>query len=62
MQKTPSQFNLSGPILAAVILACALPAAAQTTSGTPPVSSETIQQTQQNQSKKGKVILQRSID
>ena len=37
-------------------------AIAQTSSGTPPVSSETIQQTQQNQSKKGKVILQRSID
>jgi hypothetical protein len=62
MQKTPSQFNLASPILAAAILACAITAAAQTTSGTPPVSSETIQQTQQNQTKKGKVILQRSID
>ena len=59
MQKIPSQLT---PILAAAILLCALTASAQTSSGTPPVSSETIQQTQQNQAKKGKVILQRSID
>ena len=38
------------------------PAYAQTSSGTPPVSSQTIQQTEQNQAKKSKVILQRSID
>ena len=37
-------------------------ASAQTSSSTPPVSSQTIQQTQQNQDKKSKVILQRSID
>ena len=37
-------------------------ATAQTSSSAPPVSSQTLQETQQNQDKKGKVILQRSID
>ena len=46
----------------AALLAAAASAPAQTSSGTPPVSSQTIQQTQQNQDKKSKVILQRSID
>jgi hypothetical protein len=35
---------------------------AQTSSGVPPVSSETMQETQKNQAKKGKVILSRSTD
>ena len=35
---------------------------AQSSTGTPPVSTQTIQETQQNQNKKSKVILQRSID
>jgi hypothetical protein len=48
--------------LLAALSPSALPASAQTSSGTPPVSSQTIQQTQQNQDKKSKVILQRSID
>ena len=46
----------------AALLSAAASAPAQTSSGTPPVSSQTIQQTQQNQDKKSKVILQRSID
>lgn len=37
-------------------------ALAQTSSGAPPVSSQSIQETQKNQRKKDKVILQRSID
>jgi hypothetical protein len=48
---------------AAILLSLsAVSAVAQTSSGAPPVSSQTIQETQQNQDKKGKVILQRSID
>ena len=58
---------------AALLLAGALsPASAQTSSGAPPVSSQSSQdtqkqdtqkqETQKNQDKKGKVILQRSID
>jgi hypothetical protein len=35
---------------------------AQTSTSAPPVSAQTIQETQQNQDKKSKVILQRSID
>jgi hypothetical protein len=52
------------PTAAAAILLSlpAAPALAQTSSSAPPVSSQTIQQTQQNQDKKSKVILQRSID
>jgi hypothetical protein len=41
---------------------CGSPSFAQTSSSAPPVSSETLQQTQKNQAKKGKVILQRSLD
>ena len=37
-------------------------AIAQSSSGAPPVSTQTIQETQQNANKKSKVILQRSID
>jgi len=37
-------------------------ASAQTSSSTPPVSSQTMQETQKNQSKKGKVIFSRSTD
>jgi hypothetical protein len=48
-------------ILVAVTLAAA-PSFAQTSSSAPPVSSQTLQETQKNQDKKGKVILQRSID
>ncbi len=49
-------------------LLCVLPAVtthpslAQTSSGAPPVSTETIQQTQKNQDKKSKVVLERSTD
>jgi len=46
----------------AALLSAAASAPAQTSSGTPPVSSQTIQQTQQNQDKKSKVVMQRSID
>lgn len=35
---------------------------AQTSTGAPPVSSQSLQETQKNQNKKDKVILQRSID
>jgi hypothetical protein len=49
------------PALTALLVLSA-PALAQTSSSAPPVSSQTIQQTQQNQDKKSKVILQRSID
>ncbi len=48
--------------LAIVSLLAARPAGGQTSSGLPPVSSQTMQETQQHQQKKGKVILQRSID
>jgi len=37
-------------------------ARAQTTSGTPPVSSQTIQQTEKDDAKKGKVLFSRSTD
>src|SRR5882762_10686272 len=37
-------------------------ASAQTSSGVPPVSSESIQETQKNQTQKSKVILSRSTD
>jgi hypothetical protein len=47
--------------LAALLLA-PLASLAQTTSSAPPVSSQTLQETQQNQTKKSKVILQRSTD
>jgi hypothetical protein len=46
----------------AVIAIATGQAFAQTSTGTPPVSSESIQETQQHQAKKGKVILQRSTD
>jgi hypothetical protein len=48
--------------LALVLLLAAVQAIAQTSSGTPPVSSQTIQETQKNQAKKSKVILHRSTD
>jgi hypothetical protein len=48
--------------LPAIAFIALLPASAQTSSGTPPVSSQSIQETQQNQTKKGKVILSRSTD
>ena len=52
------------PALALVFLSVAeLPwASAQTSSNAPPVSSQSIQETQQNHDKKSKVVLQRSID
>jgi len=46
----------------AAILALPLATLAQTTSSAPPVSTQTLQETQQNQAKKGKVILERSTD
>jgi len=46
----------------AAILALPLASHAQTTSSAPPVSSQSLQETQQNQAKKAKVILQRSTD
>ena len=49
------------PALAALFLS-PLASLSQTTSSAPPVSSQTLQETQQNQSKKSKVILQRSTD
>jgi hypothetical protein len=49
------------PVFAVAALAVAT-AFAQTSSSAPPVSSQTIQETQKNQQKKSKVILQRSID
>ena len=48
--------------LAAASLWVAMPVGGQTSSGLPPVSSQTLQETQQKQARKGKVILQRSID
>jgi hypothetical protein len=50
------------PIFVAALALAAVQATAQTSSGTPPVSSQTNQETQQNQSKKSKVILSRSTD
>ena len=50
------------PALALVGIFCAKQAWAQTSTSAPQPSSETIQETQKNQAKKGKVILQRSID
>ena len=49
------------PAFAALLLS-PLASHAQTTSSAPPVSSQTLQETQQNQAKKSKVILQRSTD
>ena len=49
-------------LVACLSVPLALSAYAQTSSGTPPVSSQTIQETEKNQAKKSKVILQRSID
>jgi hypothetical protein len=46
----------------ASILLLAAGAAAQTSSGVPPVSSQSIQETQKNQAKKGKVVFSRSTD
>ena len=45
-----------------VLTGFAPPAQAQTSSQAPPVSSETIQQTRENQTRKSKVILSRSLD
>jgi hypothetical protein len=53
---------ISLPILFSTLALAAAQAVAQTSSGTPPVSSQSIQETQQNQAKKGKVILSRSTD
>jgi len=49
-------------ILALILYLLSTSALAQTSSSAPPVSSQTLQQTQQNQDKKNKVIFQRSID
>jgi hypothetical protein len=51
-------------ILGLIALCLILPARgySQTSSSQPPVSSETIQETQKNQAKKGKVVLSRSTD
>jgi hypothetical protein len=54
-------FRTNSTIFAA-ILALPLASHAQTTSSAPPVSSQSLQETQQNQAKKAKVILQRSTD
>ena len=56
---------MKASILPIIVAALAFTTAfleAQTSSSVPPVSSQTIQETQQNQEKKGKVILSRSID
>jgi len=42
------------------LFGASLLSAAQTTTNTPPVSSQSIQETQQNQAKKSKILLQRS--
>jgi hypothetical protein len=52
---------MKSAILAALLL-FPLASLAQTTSSAPPVSSQTLQETQQNQTKKSKIILQRSTD
>lgn len=57
----PEQFMMKSTIFAA-ILALPLATLAQTTSSAPPVSSQTLQETQQNQAKKAKIILERSTD
>ena len=48
--------------LALALLLVTMQVVAQTSSGTPPVSSQSIQETQKNQAKKSKVILHRSTD
>ncbi|WP_263356109.1 M1 aminopeptidase family protein [Acidicapsa ligni] len=48
--------------VAVAIISSAHPSQAQTSTGTPPVSSQTIQQTDQDAAKKGKVLFSRSID
>jgi hypothetical protein len=53
---------ISLPIFFSTLALAAAQAVGQTSSGTPPVSSQSIQETQQNQTKKGKVILSRSTD
>jgi hypothetical protein len=52
---------MKSTLLAALLLA-PLASQAQTTSSAPPVSSQTLQETQQNQARKSKIILQRSTD
>ena len=52
----------SASLALAVMAVCAVPVLTQTSSSAPPVSSETLKQTQQNQNKKSKVILERSTD
>ena len=44
------------------ILSVLPPAIAQTSTGAPPVSSQSIQETQKNQAKKGKVVFSRTTD
>ena len=56
------EFRLPLALSAILIALFASASPAQTSSSAPPVSSQTLQETQQNQDKKGKVILQRSID
>jgi len=64
-QKRPNEvlklthFRTKSTVLAA-ILALPLASHAQTTSSAPPVSTQTLQETQQNQTRKSKVILERS--
>jgi hypothetical protein len=55
-----THFRTKSTLMAVLVLA--VPALPQTTSSAPPVSSQTLQETQQNQTKKSKVILQRSTD
>ena len=69
MASTNRGLNLEHQIMKSILLPAiasiallAVSVSAQTSSSVPPVSSQTIQETQQNQTKKGKVILSRSTD
>jgi hypothetical protein len=58
------QTHLNSIVTTALVALIALctSAPAQTSSSAPPVSTETLQQTQKNQNKKSKVVLERSTD
>jgi hypothetical protein len=62
MQAKALRIFFSTLAVAAMTLAGQAAIAAQTSSGIPPVSSQTNQETQKNQAKKGKVIFSRSTD
>lgn len=62
MQQSRTKSFYEWTILFALVAGAAPAAVAQSSTGAPPISTQTIQETQQNQNKKSKVILQRSID